>query len=549
MAANAGNEMNRQGNTARAVLAGLAFVIWLLLFQGNANRSAAGDVPQRTGTLRLARLSDPVTLDPAKVIMSEDFLLVPLLHQSLLDVKDGVNLVPKAARDWSASPDRRVYTFHLRPGVRFSTGREVTASDYVFAFEYILNPTNAAAASAYLMGIRGAAEFTRGTTNHLAGTAATAPDTLVIQLEHSDPTFGYVMASSPGIAIPAEDIARLGSRFSVTPVGDGPYMLHKWQRGSSLQLVRNPHYHGVEPQHLDGMEMLIGGDEATHLMMFERGELDIANLGGEGIPFPSFRRLSHDPKWRDLIEYAEGLSTLGLYLNVEVPPFTNVMVRRAVSHAINRDKWMRVTTHHSTHAEGLIPPIMPGFNPKLKGYEYDPGKARALLAESGLPRPLRTTFWHDTADAARFLALGVQADLKQVGIEAELKAVTYSQLVSAASIRGQVPMSYSGWGAIIPDPMEILGLQFDGRAITNTPTLNLCFYQNAEVDRLLDLAAPEVDWKKRFGFYQRAEELIVRDAPMVFLGHVNTYALRQRRLKGPLIEPLYGYRLDRVWIE
>ena len=110
-------------------------------------------------------------------------------------------------------------------------------------------------------------------------------------------------------------------------------------------------------------------------------------------------------------------------------------------------------------------------------------------------------------------------------------------------------MAVSGWNVAIPDGMDMLGQQFDGRAVTNTSTWNMTFYQNREVDRLLDEAAPEIHLQRRYKLYQRVEELIMQDAPLALLGYMNKYALRQRRLKGPLLEPLWIYRFDRVWIE
>jgi len=101
----------------------------------------------------------------------------------------------------------------------------------------------------------------------------------------------------------------------------------------------------------------------------------------------------------------------------------------------------------------------------------------------------------------------------------------------------------------IPDPVDMLGTQFDGRAITNENTMNIAFYSNSVVNQLLDQGAAELDLPKRFAVYQQAEELIVRDAPWAFLGHPNLYALRQPWLKGPLMEPFSLYRFDRVWIE
>jgi ABC-type transport system substrate-binding protein len=501
-----------------------------------------------TGILRVARLYDPLTLDPPKVETTDDLLLLPLLHQTLLDLRDGTHLVPGAARAWTMSSDARIYTFRLRPGVRFSNGREVVASDYVFALERLLNPATGCAMSSYFMGVRGAAKFAAGVTNQVDGITAPAPDTLVIELERSDPTFGFLLATQ-GIALPPEEVARLGPRFGIEPVGDGPYKVREWKRGVRLQLGPNPFYHGAEPQHLEGVDVFVGGDETTHLMMFERGELELANIIGAGIPFPSLRRIRNDPKWRDLIESEDLFGTDFICLNTEVPPLNNVLVRRALNHAINRDKWERVAWGYAAHSEGMIPPIMPGFNPAIKGYDYNPEKARQLLRASGLALPLHTVLWHALDEPARFTAQGVQEDARRVGIEIELKPVNFGQLMSAMAIRRQVPMGVTAWIAALPDGADILGQQFLGRSVTNVFTWNVSFYQNPAVDQLLDEAGPETDLTRRFDLYQQVEKILVEDAPYVFLGHPKRYALRQRWLKGPLLEPFFVYRFDRVWIE
>ena len=110
-------------------------------------------------------------------------------------------------------------------------------------------------------------------------------------------------------------------------------------------------------------------------------------------------------------------------------------------------------------------------------------------------------------------------------------------------------MGLSGYNPYNPDPSELLANNFDGRTITNSSAFNFTFYNNPAVNRLLDLAAPEVDLPKRYALYQQAEELIVRDAPMVFLGHSILFALRQPWLKGPIMDAIMNYRYDRVWIE
>lgn len=398
-----------------------------------------------------------------------------LVHLPLLDTTNGPTgptLVPCAARAWSASPDQGVFTLQLRTDVAFSNGRSVVADDYVYALERILNPATGSQYQSTFLGIRGAKTFAAHETNHVAGLRAPSADTLVIELERSDPAFlyqlGYVMA------VPPEEVERLGSRFSVRPVGSGPYMVQEWTRGARLRLTRNPYYHGPQPQHLDGVDLLIGGDETTHLMMFERGELDIANCSTStgGIPIPSFRRLSHDPRWQGLIERATQFCTDGLIMNTEIPPLDNVLVRRAISHALNRDLRMRVAQGFNTHAEGMLPPVMPGYNPRLRGYDYNPDKARELLRKSGLSLPLRSVLWHNTSDARRTAAQGFQWDLKQVGIEVDLKEVSGSELLMSQSIRGTVPMGLTGYATGVPDPSDMLAMNFDGRTITNASAYN-----------------------------------------------------------------------------
>jgi ABC-type transport system substrate-binding protein len=280
-------------------------------------------------------------------------------------------------------------------------------------------------------------------------------------------------------------------------------------------------------------------------MMFERGELDVSQPLSP--PFPSFLRLKNDPRWRGLIERETLFGTLGIILNTTIPPLNNRLVRQAINHAINRDLRMNVAQGLSTHAEGMLPPIMSGYNPRLRGYDYNPEKAREILRQSGLPLPLHTVLWHDPIYSDK--AQGLQWDLDQVGIKVELKAVLFSQLTPAQKTGDRVPMALDGYFSISPDPVDMLGGNFDGRTIKNDSAFNFAFYNNPEVNRLLDLAAPEVELSKRYALYHQVEELIVRDAPWVFLGHPNLVVLRQPWIKGPLVEPLWWYRYDRVSIE
>jgi ABC-type transport system substrate-binding protein len=243
------------------------------------------------------------------------------------------------------------------------------------------------------------------------------------------------------------------------------------------------------------------------------------------------------------------LNSTYISLNTEIPPLDKVSVRRAINFAIQRDKWMKIGLGIYSHSDGPIPPATAGFDPQLRGYTYDPTKARQLIHEAGVPLPIHLAMWHPIDDQSRFAAQGIQSDLKAIGIELDLHAVSYAELFSVAQTRGRVAMACSAWNSAIPDPVDMLGTQFDGRSVTNPATVNFAFYNSAKVNHLLDEAASEVDLKVRYARYREAERQILADAPWVCLGHLDILGLPQPWLRGPLTDPIYWYRFDRVWIE
>lgn len=495
--------------------------------------------------LRVAFTADPITLDPHKSTTTWEFLTQPLLHLTLVDIRETTRLIPRAASSWTSSPDHRRFTFQLRRNLSFSNGRPVVADDFVYGLERILNPATGTFFQSSLLGVRGAKAFIEGKTTHVEGLQAPSPDVLVIELERGEPSFGFGLAQI-AYPLPREAVESNATNFGQHPVGAGPYRVARWERGTRLVLERRPEYRGPEPALFDVVDIFIGSDTTTHLMMFERGELDLANVVSQSLPFPSFRRLSSNPRWKDLIESQLGLSTDYIALNVEIPPFNNVLVRRAVNHAIDRDRRMQVAQGYESHAEGIIPKSIPEHDPNLRGYAYDPVKARSLLAQSGVALPVRTQLWHDATELDRIRAQGFQWDLHMVGIEVDLKEVSSAQLSQAAGTRGKVPMSIHTWSAGLPDPWEFFNYLLHSQAISQEPTFNQSFYRNPKVNRLIDLASAEVDPFIRCRYYREAEVLVVEDAPWVFLGHSNFLSLRQPWIHGPLIEPAWYYRLDRI---
>jgi len=508
-------------------------------------------IPKRGGTLRLALPSDLTSLDPALAydIISAPFLL--MLYQGLVEYDDGLNILPSLATDWTLSADRRTYTFHLRPGVRFSNGREVTASDFVFTLQRVLDPKTSALTESFFEEIAGAKDFRAGKAPNVRGLRAPLSDTLVIELEEPDLSFLYILTLPGALVVPREALERLGKSFTSHPVGTGPYVLKQWRQGVKMRFERNPLSSQSDRQYLDAVEVLVGGDNTLHLMMFERGELDIADITqNPGIPVPDFVRVEHTPHWHGLIERLQAAGTTFLFLNTEMEPFDNPKVRQAISYAINRDKIQRLFHGMVTPARGFLPPTMPGFNTNLTGYSYDPSKARQLLAASGQAQGFPCKLWFEAGNVFMApIASAIQFDLAQIGIIAQLNPVSLAPLLDSIQRRKTVQCGLTAWYQDYPDPSDFLDVNFNGSRITEEGCQNLAFYNSPQVDTLLSEANACKDPQRRLHIYQAAEQIVVNDAPYAFLFHQYIYALRQPWLHGVQLHPVWYFRFERMWLD
>jgi ABC-type transport system substrate-binding protein len=545
------------------------FVVGLLLSASLlADGMPALGAPRRGGMLRIARADDVQTLDPARVTSTIDSFFEPLLYQPLIDHVDGKKFINNLTASWSTSSDLRVYTFELLPGVRFSNGRESTAEDYVFTLERILDPNAACFSQFFFRGIKGAPEYCAARTaeadqsklnpafakgrwmepTRILGLAAPSRFTLVIELEKPDAAFPFMVAGL--MAVARETLADPNGDVGVRPVGTGPYVVKEWIRGVRLRLERNSHYFRPEQQYFDAIEVFIGGDQTTHLMMFERGELDVAGLDFAGVPVADFSRLRQDSHWQQCWETTPTFSFIHLSLNTEMPPLNDVRVRQAIAHSINRTRWQRLNGGRVIPTHGPIATNMPGFNPALVAPAYDLDRARALLREAGYPDGITNSisFWHPTAQLEARWAMAIQHDLARAEIATVLHPFS-SGAGDAITKRGGVPMFVAGYSPSIPDPCDVLGIVFHGKSIAEEQSLNVSFYNNPSVNKILDEAVVCANSERRTVLYQEAEQIVVDEAPFVFLGHPKFFSLHQPWLKGPLVDPIWLYRFDRVWIE
>lgn len=522
--------------------ASFLYPLMIAIICGCAGGPPPVKLPQSAMVLRLADADDVPTLDPAAGYDTVSWTFEQAIFDTLVRYGDGnIDLEPDIATRWESSPDATIFTFHLRSDARFSNRRAVTSEDFRYGIERVLNPATRSKGMEYYRGISGSADFIANRAAHLSGIETPDPATIVFHLSAPDPIFAHKLAMPFASAIPREVADQWGDDFSRHVVGSGAFMLKEWIGGTRIVLVRNPYYFAKPLPRLDAIVESVGVNQELQWLRYEAGQIDAVT----DIPPAEFPYVMKTPKLRDLTLRKITVTTRYLGMNCRMPPFDDVRVRRAMSYAIDRHKLIAILNGRGVVARGAMPPNLPGYDPDLRSYQYDPVKARALLEEAHLGRGFSFEIWIRADQTMLMLAQSIQQDLAPLGITVELKPVAWGPFLEAIRQPQTAQTFLQGWEADFPDPENFLGaLLSRAQWGSNNDT----FYSNPEVERLIAKAAPEADFKKRYALYNQAEKLVVADAPWVFLYYPVTYVIRQPWVHDYVINPMRPTRFERVWV-
>ncbi len=514
----------------------------ILLAPGCGGGPPPLDLPPNATVLRIADADDVPTLDPAAGYDTVSWTFEQALFDTLVRYGDGnIELEPDLATSWESSPDATRFTFHMRRDGQFSDGRSVTSADFRYGIERVLNPATRSRGMEYYRAIAGSADFIAHRTAHVAGIETPDAWTIIFHLDAPDPIFPHKLAMPFASAIPRDVAEKWGDDFSPHVVGSGAFMLKEWIGGTRIVLVRNPHYFGAPLPRLDAIVESIGVNPELQWLRYEAGQIDAVIE----IPPAEFPYVMKTPALRHLTLKKTTVTTRYLGMNCQMWPFTDVRVRRALSYAIDRRKLIAILNGRGVVARGVMPPNLPGYDPNLKGYDYDPARARALLEDAHLGAGFTFEIWIRADQTLLMLGQSIQQDLAPLGIHAELKPVAWGPFLDAIRQPHTAQSFLTGWEADFPDPENFLGaLLSRAQWGSNNDT----FYSNPEVENLLKAASPEADFKERYAMYDRAEQIVVDDAPWVFLYYPVTYIIRQPWVHDYVINPMRPTRFERVWV-
>ncbi len=467
--------------------------------------------------LKRGNTGEPETLDPHKSsTIYEANLQRDLLEGLIIEAADG-SLMPGVAESWTISDDGRVYTFKLRDDARWSDGSAVTADDFVFSFQRLLDPATASKYASIMYPVDQAEEINTGQVEDLnqLGVRALDPKTLEITLKAPTPYFMQQLTHHTGLPVSRANVEQFGNNFTKPGnlVGNGPYVLAEWVPQAHIKLTKNPEFAGADSVAIDTVMYYPTEDRSTALKQFRAGELHINNdVPNDQVPWMQ----------ENLPDEFRVAPYLGIYyypINTRREPFGDPRVRQALSLAINREILVdKITRAGEVAAYSLVPPgtsnydMGPAFA-EFKGTSMDERmeQAKALLAEAGYgpDNPLQFTLSYNTSENHKKVAIAVASMWKPLGVKAELfnteVKVHYNNLQE-----GDFDVARAGWIADYDDPQNFLFL-----LESNNPDLNYAKYQSAEYDELMHQASLTVDLAKRAELLHRAEAIAMKDMPYI----------------------------------
>jgi peptide/nickel transport system substrate-binding protein len=478
----------------------------------------AGSEQDVSQTLVIGKAGDIAGVDPAATVMANDFGPLDLAYERLLRfvVRDGMptgELRGELASSWTSDADGRTWTFVLESGHKFDDGTEVTAHAVRFSFDRCVR-----------LGL-GPAQALGG----LSGIDVLDDYTVRFRFDVPSPIFPLIVALPPmAVVNPAvlrqqqgKDLAR--AWLSQNTSGSGPYKVTAWQRGQRIEMKLNP-FSATQPRFFRGVVFKVIRDDASRRVQLRKGDIDIY----EGVTPDVAARLAATGGVR-LIERPTPY-VIAMAMNNERPLLSEARVRRAIALAVDAGAISRsVVGGRASLMQGVLPEGVPGHDASFGVVERDLAASRHLLSEAGVPAGTQLTLSYVPASAlTEITALALQSQLSEVGLQVQLEPLAPSAFSKVT--RGDFDLTLSSWVADFPDPWPLM--QFAYNSANTGEGYNLARYKNAEVDKLLNAAQATVEHERRIELYRQAQQIIVREQPMVGLFAVHGLLAYRAQLEG-----------------
>ncbi len=501
-------------------------------------------------TLIFARGGDSESLDPGSTSDGESSRVTQQVLETLLTFEaESFELEPGLAHDWEVSDDGLTYTFYLEEGVKFHDGTDFNAEAVKINFDRFADPEHeyAFADHEYVYFMYGTMfGGHKGDEGHVVDEVKVVDDYTVEF--HLNKPLGFFLQNMGmsyfAITSPAA-LEEFGPEINENPVGTGPFKFVSWTKNDSIVLEKNEDYWKEGLPKLDKVIFEVIPDNAARLIALRSGDIDIM----DGLNPDDAAGVESDD---DLTLYSRAENNFGYVgFNVQKEPLDNELLRQAISHAIDREAIVEALyAGYGTVAKNPLPPSYLGYNDDVEGYQYDVDKAKELLSEAGYADGLEIDLW--TMPVARpympdpeTTAEIIQNNLAEIGVTVNIVREEWAPYLEK-TMNGEHQIYMLGWSGTNGDPDYFISSLLHGDLIGDS---NREFYQNEEVDKLLNAAKVEIDQDKRAEMYEEAQAIIAEDVPMVPLVHSTPVMASSNKVKNYVPHPSTSESLEEVDIE
>ncbi len=457
---------------------------------------------------------DPDSLDPHRARLWESMVVLRDLFECLTRLDRDAKAIPAAAESWSVSDDGRVYSFKLRPNLRWSNGDPVVAEDFAAGMRRLVDPATASQYAQVVDVILNASDIAAGRKPvETLGVAAPDDHTVTVTLTNPAPFLPGLMAHPSTAPLHRGSLAQHGDRFSRPgqQVSNGAFVLTEWLQGSYIIARRNKNYWNDAANKLDAVKYLHIADENAELRAYRAGELHCTAV----VPRGQFGWIQEN--LANELHVAPQLSTYYFGFNLDRPLFKDPRVRRALSMAIDRERLTNsVLRVGEVPAYSWVPPGVNDYTAQAFDYADDPmpkriAEARELLRAAGFSKekPLDFELRYNTGEVHAKVAVAVAAMWKEaLGLEPRLAAVEFKSLMQDID-RREVDVFRTSWIGDYNDPYTFL------QYLKSNFGINLPRYSSARYDALLEEASIQTDPTSRRTLLEEAERTALADHPLI----------------------------------
>lgn len=491
---------------------------------------------------------DLASLDINKMQTVQESHIARDIYEGLVEYDTKSNIIPGVAESWTLSADGLIYTFKLRKNAKWSNGDPVTANDFVYAWRRELEPATGAIYASNLYPVKNAEAINKGEMKpEELGIKAIDDYTLEMTLKGPTPFFVELMSHHSAYPQHRASIEKHGADW-VKPgniVTNGAYVPVEFIPKDHLKLVKNKHFHEADTVKIDVVNYIPFDDQNSALKRFEAGEID----SNDDIPVEQMSYMKEHLK--DEMKLYPLFGSYYYHFRCDKPPFDNVKLRRALSLAVDRDYLAdKIWNNTMFAAYSLVPPGISGYQTRY--YDFKDmsqldreEEAKKLMTELGYgpEKPLKLEIRYNTGENHKNNAVAVADMFKRIHVETSLINTDGKTHYDYLKQKGDYDLARAGWSGDYKDPESFIAL-----GQTNNSN-NYSVYSNKEADSYLEQAALEPDAAKRNELLGKAEEVMLRENPMLVMFYYGARELVAKKVRGFEPNPLQIHPTRWMWID